>query len=381
MTDDGGRTTAENDKCIFDSTIRLALANGLRSSVSFSPMKFEDTSQNLRSRLWMVQAFVVLVLALLGVRLYYLQLVRGAYYAEIAQNQRIRLLPIPAPRGDILANDGKTALANSSPIFNVILSREDLRGRKLSSLVQPLAEALAVDADILRDRFQQIDSQAAFESILVKQDVTPGDIAWVEAHELEYPELRVEQQPQRRYPANGMLAHVLGYVGEISPEQLKQPSYKDKGLKPGDVIGQSGLEQIYDEYLRGKDGYRKVIVDSRGRIQDEIETVPPQPGQDLVTTIDLDLQVVAEQQLHDSATQRGVIVALNPNNGEILALASAPTFDPNLFSRMGSKEGRAEYVAVLNDPQKPLINRAVQVGTAGFHLENSQLSPVWNRVP
>jgi penicillin-binding protein 2 len=326
-------------------------------------MKFEDTSQNLRSRLWIVQAFVVLLLTLLGVRLYYLQLVRGAYYAEIAQNQRIRLLPIPAPRGDILANDGKTALANSSPIFNVILSREDLRERKLASLVQPLAEALAVDADILRDRFEQIGSQPAFESILVKQDVTPADIAWVEAHELEFPELRVEQQPQRRYPANGMLAHVLGYVGEISPEQLLKQNAnrdKDKQLKPGDVIGLSGLEQTYDDYLRGKDGYRKVIVDSRGRIQDEIETVPPQPGQDLVTTIDLDLQEVAEQQLRDSATKRGVIVALNPNNGEILALASAPTFDPNLFSRMGSKEGRAEYVAVLNDPQKPLINRAVQ---------------------
>ena len=127
-------------------------------------------------------------------------------------------------------------------------------------------------ADILRDRFEQIGSQPAFESILVKQDATPGDIAWVEAHELEFPELRVEQQPQRRYPAYGMLAHVLGYVGEISPEQLKQASYKDKGLKPGDIIGQSGLEQTYDDYLRGKDGYRKVIVDSRGRIQDEIET-------------------------------------------------------------------------------------------------------------
>lgn len=308
----------------------------------------------------MVQAFVVLLLALLGVRLYYLQIVRGPYYAEIAQNQRIRKLPIPAPRGNILANDGKTALANSSPIFNVILSREDLRERKLASLVKPLAEALGVDADILRDRFEQIGSQPAFESILVKQDATPGDIAWVEAHELEFPELRVEQQPQRRYPASGMLAHVLGYVGEVSPEQLKQPSYKNKELKPGDVIGQSGLEQTYDDYLRGKDGYRKVIVDSRGRIQDEIETVPPQPGQDLVTTIDLDLQAAAEEQLHNSSTQRGVIVALNPNNGEILALASAPTFDPNLFSRIGSKEGRAEYVAVLNDPQKPLINRAVQ---------------------
>jgi penicillin-binding protein 2 len=323
-------------------------------------MKFEDTSQNLRSRLWIVQSFVVLLLALLGVRLYYLQLVRGQYYAEIAQNQRIRFLPIPAPRGDILANDGKTALANSSPIYNVILSREDLRERKLLSLVQPLSAALGVDADLLRDRFEQIGSQPAFESILVKQDASTGDIAWVEAHELEFPELRVEQQPQRRYPADGMLAHVLGYVGEISPEQLKQGAYKDKGLKPGDTIGQSGLEQTYDDYLRGKDGYRKVIVDSRGRIQDEIETVAPQPGQDLVTTIDLDLQVVAEEQLRDSATHRGVIVALNPNNGEILALASAPAFDPNLFSRIGTKAGRAEYVAVLNDPQKPLINRAVQ---------------------
>jgi penicillin-binding protein 2 len=323
-------------------------------------MKFEDSSQNLRSRLWIVQAFVVLLLTLLGIRLYYLQLVRGQYYAEIAQNQRIRLLPIPAPRGNIFANDGKTALANSSPIYNVILSREDLRDRKLISLVQPLAEALAVDADILRDRFEQIGSQPAFESILVKQDVTPSDIAWVEAHELEFPELRVEQQPQRRYPANGMLAHVLGYVGEISPEQLKQPSYKDKGLKPGDVIGLSGLEQTYDDYLRGKEGYRKVIVDSRGRIQDEIETVAPQAGQDLVTTIDLDLQIAAEEQLRTSSTGRGVLVALNPNNGEILALASAPTFDPNLFSRIGTKEGRAQYVAVLNDPEKPLINRAVQ---------------------
>jgi penicillin-binding protein 2 len=322
-------------------------------------MKFEDYSQNLRGRLWVVQIFVVLLLAVLGVRLYYLQLVRGQHYAEIAQNQRIRLLPIPAPRGVIFDREGHP-LVDSRPIYNVILSREDLKGRNLISLVMPLSEALAVDRDILRDRFDQISSQPAFESILVKQDVTPGDIAWVEAHELEFPELRIEQQPQRRYPSNGLLAHVLGYVAEIGPDQLKQPFYKDKGLKPGDVIGQSGLEQIYDDYLRGRDGYRKVIVDSRGRIQDEIETVPPQPGQDLVTTIDLDLQLAAEEQLRTSVTQRGVIIAMDPNNGEIKALASFPTFDPNLFQRIGTKEGRAEYVAVLNDPQKPLINRAVQ---------------------
>lgn len=323
-------------------------------------MKFEDSSQNLRMRLWFVQSAVLLMLALLGVRLYYLQLVRGKHYAEIAQDQRIRKLPIVAPRGVIFDREGHP-LVDSRPIYNVILSREDLRGQNLSSLVNPFADALGLDADILRERFDQIGSQPAFESVLVKQDANPGDIAWVEAHELEFPELRVEQQPQRRYPPNGLLAHVLGYVGEVGPEQLKQQAYKDKNLKPGDVIGQSGLEQAYDDYLRGRDGYRKVIVDSRGRIQDEIETVLPQPGHDLITTIDIDLQLAAEQQLRDSATKRGVIVVVNPNDGELLALASAPTFDPNLFSqRIGTKEGRAEYVALLNHPDKPLINRAIQ---------------------
>jgi penicillin-binding protein 2 len=321
-------------------------------------MKFEDTSQNLRARLRFLQILVILMLGLLGVRLYVLQVVRGEKYGEIAENQRRRRLPIPAPRGMIFDREGKV-LVDSRPIYNVILSREDVKDKNLASLVPPLADGLMVDGDILRERFDQVTP--AFESILVKQGATPGDIAWVEAHNLEYPELRVEQQPQRRYPPNGMLAHVLGYVGEISPEQLKQQSFKDKGLRPGDIIGQSGIEQIYDDYLRGRDGYREVVVDSRGRIQDEIETVPPQPGRDLVTTIDLDLQTAAEEQLQASVTKRGVIVAMDPNNGEILALASYPTFDPNIFSeRINTKAGRAEYLALLNDPATPLLNRAIQ---------------------
>ena len=322
-------------------------------------MKFIDTSQNLRARLFAVQMVAVLLLGLLGVRLYLLQVVRGSYYGEIAQNQRIRLLPIPAPRGIIFDRNG-IPIVDSRPIYTVILSREDAR-KDLSTLVGPLAEGLNLDADLLRERFEEIKSLPSFESVPIKQDATPGDIAWIEARELEFPELRIEQQPQRRYPADGSLAHVVGYVGEIGPEQLKQPAYREKKLKPGDVIGQSGLEQSYDDFLRGRDGYRKVVVDSRGRIQDEIETVLPQPGHDLVTTIDIDLQQVAEQQLRDSATKRGVIVVLDPNNGEVLALASAPTFDPNLFSqRITTKEGRAEYAGLLNDPDKPLINRAIQ---------------------
>src|SRR5215213_11962224 len=294
-------------------------------------MKFEDTSQNLRARLRFVQVLVVMMLGLLSIRLYVLQVVRGERYAEIAENQRRRRLPLPAPRGVIFDREERV-LVDSRPIYNVILSREDVKGN-LSALAEPLAEGLSIDQEILRERFELVKSMPAFESIPVKQDATPGGIAWVEAHTLEYPELRVEQQPQRRYPTNGSLAHVLGYVGEISPEQLKQPASKDKGLKPGDIIGLSGLEQIYDDYLRGKDGYREVVVDSRGRIQDELETVPPIPGRDLVSTIDLDLQLAAEEQLANSATRRGVIISMDPNNGEILALASYPTFDPNLFSQ------------------------------------------------
>src|SRR5215208_1455051 len=323
-------------------------------------MKFEDSSQNLRARLRFIQALVVVLLGALSVRLYVLQVVRGGRYAEIAENQRRRRLPIPAPRGVIFDREGRV-IVDSTPIYNVILSREDVKGKDLSSLIEPLADGLSVDKDILRDYFELVKTMPAFESIQVKQNATPGDIAWVEAHNFEYPELRVEQQPQRRYPSDGSLAHVLGYVGEISPEQLKQQAAKDKGLKPGDVIGQSGLEQIYDEYLRGKDGYREVVVDSRGRIQDELEIVDPIPGRDLVTTIDLDLQNAAEEQLRDSATGRGVIISMDPNNGEILALASYPTFDPNLFAqRITTKEGRAEYAALLKDPETPLLNRAVQ---------------------
>jgi penicillin-binding protein 2 len=158
-----------------------------------------------------------------------------------------------------------------------------------------------------------------------------------------------------------VLAHVLGYVGEISPKQLEDPDVRAKGLRPGDIVGKGGLEQYYDEYLRGKPGYRKVIVDSRGRVQQEIEVVQPQAGQDLVTTIDLDLQMAAEQQLEASATKRGTIISMDPNNGEIFVMASHPSFDPNIFVQGSTTpEGRKQIAAYWQDEKRPLYNRAIQ---------------------
>jgi penicillin-binding protein 2 len=323
-------------------------------------MKFEDESQNLRLRLRIIQMLIVALIVVLGTRLYYLQVVKGAYYADRAENQRVRRLPIPAQRGTIFDRNGKI-LVDSRPTYNVILSREEMKGRDYATLVDPLSQGLGIDEEALRGRFDEMTHQRAFDSIIIKQNASPADIAWVETHQgIDHPELRIEQQPQRRYPENGVLAHVLGYVGEVNPKQLENETFKKKGLKPGDIVGQEGIESTYDEYLRGIDGYREVIVDSRGQIQDTIRTVEPQPGQDLVTTIDLDLQLVAEEQLRNSPNGRGVIISLNPNNGEILVLASAPTYDPNLFSQnVFTRDSRQKIAALFRDPTHPMINRAI----------------------
>jgi penicillin-binding protein 2 len=323
-------------------------------------MKLNESSQNLVVRIGTIQIVAFVLLALLGVRLYYLQVVRGEYFAERAENQRIRLIPIPAPRGAIFDRNGKI-LVDSRPTFNVVLSNEPIKNIDVTDRIDVYARGLSIAPEYVVERLNAIKKQNDFETLVLKESVTMQDIAWVESHSLEYPELRVEIRPQRFYPHGEILAHVLGYVGEISPKQLELEEYKSKGMRAGDIIGKGGLEQSYDEYLRGQPGYRKVIVDSRGRLQSEIERVEPQAGQDMVSTIDLDLQMAAEQQLQNSATKRGTIIAMDPNNGELLAMASLPSYDPNVFVQGSkTKEGRRQIAAYWQDEKRPLYNRAIQ---------------------
>ena len=323
-------------------------------------MKLNEHSQNLGLRITTIQVVAFVLLAVLGVRLYYLQVVRGEHYSERAENQRIRHIPIPAPRGVIFDRNGKI-LVDSRPTWNVVLSNEPIKKIDVTSRVEDYAVGLNLEPSFVVERLDLIKKQNEFETMVLKENATMQDIAWVESHSLEFPELRIENQPQRFYPHGTQLAHVLGYVGEISPKQLESDEWKDKGLKPGDIIGKGGLEQYYDEFLRGTPGYRKVIVDSRGRVQNEIGIVPAQAGQDMVSTIDLDLQLAAEQKLAESASKRGTIIAMDPNNGEILAMASLPSFDPNIFVQ-GSKtpEGRKQIAAYWQDEKRPLYNRAIQ---------------------
>ena len=321
-------------------------------------MKLNDYAQNLSIRVGTIQIIAFILLTILGVRLYYLQVTKGDYYAGKAESQRIRYIPIPAPRGAILDRNGKL-LVDSRPTYNVTLSNE-IKKMDISDRIEDYARGLSLELQFLNERLNLIKKQPEFEMMVLKENATIQDISWVESHSLEFPELRIELQPQRYYPLGKTLAHVLGYVGEISPKQLEKGN-EDKDFRPGDIIGKGGLEQNYDKHLRGKPGYRKVIVDSRGRMQSEIERVEPQAGQDLISTIDLDLQMAAEQQLADSVTKRGTIIAMDPNNGEVLAMASAPSFDPNAFvMRSATPEGRKEIADYYTNEERPLLNRAIQ---------------------
>ena len=323
-------------------------------------MKLDDLSQNLPIRIGTIQIIGFILLSILGARLYHLQITKGEYYEDKAINQRIRYVPIPAPRGAIFDRNGKL-LVDSRSTYNVVLSHEPIKTINPVDRLEYYAEGLGLDRQYLLERLNFIKKRPEFETMVLKENATQQDIVWVESHQIEYPELRVELQPQRNYPLGKTLAHVLGYVGEISPKQLETPEYQEKGFQPGDIIGKGGLEQQYDEFLRGKKGYRKVLVDSRGRVQDELEVVQPQAGQDLVTTIDLDLQLAAEEQLEKSVTKRGMITAMDPNNGEILVMASAPSFDPNVFVKESkTPEGRKKIAEYWQDEERPLLNRAIQ---------------------
>jgi len=316
----------------------------------------KDEGFNLELRMYLIQYLVLAVFIALGIRFYVLQVARHEDYQARAENNRIRDIPIPAPRGAIL-DRYENVLVDNSSAFNVVVIPEDISSKDetINALVQNVnvdrGELLAALNDPLRPKSQPI---------LIKQNASAADRQWIAAHELEHPEISIEEQPQRIYKYGKLAAHLLGYIGQVNPKQLELPAFKDAGYKSGDIIGQGGIEAVYDRVLRGKDGMRRVIVDSRGIPKAELERIDPIKGQDLIITLDLDIQKIAEQQFY-SKNETGACVALNPQNGEILAMVSVPSFDPNVFARnVVSTENRKEVAAIVNDPSHPMYNKAIQ---------------------
>src|SRR5262245_57822023 len=325
-----------------------------------------DATEDLRQAGLRLQIIYYLAIAIFGVligRLWYLQVINWQVFADRAEANRVRILPIPAQRGAIFDRNGKV-LVTSKLSYNIVLSRKDVNTKEFPRLADLLSENLAIDRNWLAKRFEDAKFEAQYESIVVKELASSYDVSWVEAHQYEYPMIRAEEAPQRVYRYGQLAAHAIGYVGEVSPEELKRPNglfNRENGYKLGDVIGKFGIERNYNEILMGKDGERRVLVDSRGRIQRELERIEPVPGRDFYTTLDLDIQKIAEKQTDSMPAGRGCIVVADPNNGQILALSSRPAFDPNLFSqRAKTPEGKDEIRELQTDDDRPLYNRVIQ---------------------
>src|SRR5437868_1734978 len=320
-----------------------------KSSLRDEPFNFE---LRLRSLLYLILA----MLAALAIRFWVLQVSHYQSYQQQAENNRIREIPIIAPRGAILDSYSKP-LVDNTPAFNIVVSPDLMTS--LDETVKVLVEELNIDRTEAVAQLSDLKRPKS-QPVLVKQNATRANRQWVSAHEYEHPEISAEEQPQRVYKYGKLASQVLGHIGQISSTQLEEPKFQEFGYRPGDIIGQAGLERTYDQILRGKNGKRIVVVDSRGRTIRELQRVEPIKGLDIVTTLDLDIQQTAEEQF-DAANQTGIAVVMNPQNGEVLAMVSKPSFDPNVFAEhVISAENRDEVRAITNNPTKPLLNKAIQ---------------------
>jgi len=316
-------------------------------------MLFRGEDKVSQLKLTAVQYVVLGIFLVLGYGLWRLQVGGNEYYARLAEQNRIRQIPILAPRGKILDREGRIIVDNY-PSFSALLLR-DQTGNLLAD-ADRIAVGLHMDPQDVRDRIAKFARAPQYQPIILKDDITPDELAFIESHHNELPELDKLQSSRRLYPINGFMAHLIGYVGEINEVMLNQEQFAF--YNPGDVVGMAGVEREYNNWLMGQNGSRNAIVTARGKEVGVMSETPAVPGKPLKLTIDLDLQIAAEEALGD---KNGAIVAMDPRTGEVLALVSRPTFDPNAFA---VRITRKEWNSLVTDPAKPLLNKAIQAQLA-----------------
>ncbi len=282
-----------------------------------------------------------------------LQIGHHNLYQDLAVRNHTRNLPVIAPRGKILDREGRV-LADNFPSFTILLSRESASALTPERLTE-IARGLQLDPEEVKHTVERAANLPRFQPLLLKQSATLEDISFVEAHRVEYPELDLIPAQQRLYPLHQSAAALLGYVGEVPEDMIAKLG---SSYRPGDVMGKFGVEGEYNQILTGRDGMRRVVVNSRGQEVGELSLVPARSGNDLRLTIDLDLEMAAETSMAD---RPGAVVALDPRTGEVLALVSHPSFDPNDFAKRIDPK---EWDALTNDPMKPLMNKAIQAQLA-----------------
>jgi len=304
-------------------------------------------------KLTIMQYVIVAVLLVLLSGLWRLQVVGAQNYRILAEQNRIRKVPILAPRGKLFDRENRL-LVDNYPSVSCFLVRE--AGRDLHADFPLISRGLHMTTEQLESTLAHYALAPKYQPIPLKQDITPDEVEFIEAHRDELPELETIDEQRRLYPRNGFAGNLIGYVGEVSDDMLNDPRFAY--YEPGDVVGKSGVEQSYDSLLRGQDGSQDIIVDSHGREVGILGREPAVPGQGLKLTIDLDIQRAAEAAMGD---RNGAIVAIDPHTGAVLALVSRPSFDPNDFSVRVSRD---EWNKLITDPRHPLLDKAIQAQLA-----------------
>ena len=309
---------------------------------------YQDKTHCLVRLRW-VRALLVVVLLGLLLRVWHLSVVKFEHYQALAERNHVLTVPMDAPRGPISDREGRV-LVDNAYAFNLVLYRNEVQD--LESTLSFLTEDFELQRKGLDERLRGAKHCSIYQPLVIKKQLSIDEITFLLARQTEHPELAIVSQPRRTYRYGKLAAHVLGYVGEVSREQLQLPEFSDNSA--GDVVGKYAIERVYNSHLSGKDGYKKVLVNSVGKKLEELGQIPAQAGEELKLTLDLDLQEVAERELAD---QRGTIVAVQPQTGEVLAMVSRPAFDPNRFTARISRE---EWDSLVRDPGHPLQNRAIQ---------------------
>jgi penicillin-binding protein 2 len=301
-------------------------------------------------------------------RLFMLQVVRHDYYSDLSQGNRVRIEPIPAARGLILDRNGEL-IAGNQPAYQLELVPEEVPD--LQKTLDALVQLDLLRADDVDEVERTIDSSRGFDSVPIRLRMSDEEVARFAVRRFEFPGLDIKTRETRWYPNGSLAVHALGYVGAISEQDLK---HIDRATYAGtSLIGKLGVESAFERQLHGNNGFREILVNARGRsvgrqgaFVPDLRTRPPAAGDDLLLSIDLKVQRTAEEAL---AGHRGAVVALDPNNGDVLALVSLPGFDPTLFGRGITP---AEYGALQSDIDRPLFNRALR----GMYPSGSTIKPV-----
>lgn len=330
-----------------------------------------NTLGTTRLRLAFLGAIFASLIFTLALRLYFLQVLNTAEFTAGAERNQIRVVPEEPARGQILDRNGEVLVSNGMSLV-VSISRQELSAEQLKDVIERLAPLLGTTVEELNERMED-RTLSAFTPVPIAENVPEDTVVYIREHQDQFPKVRTTAQPTRVYPQQKLASHVLGYLGEILPEQVDDERYKELKYRPGSIIGRGGIEYAYEKELHGSEGLRKLEVDSSGEVRRVLGRREPKKGYDLVTTLDGRIQKIVEESLAQGVEKARTItdrergtkypapaagaVVMDPRTGEIIAMASFPDYDPGAFVGGISQ---AEYDALDKDPAVPLLNRAIQ---------------------